>query len=1175
MINYTNSALFKQDGIHKQLNIQYSGGTITNSDLHAESFTLEESLCSEQTLKFGCCETSKLQFRVRNPYDSLKGKSLTVNMVLNKDAKNPFQIGKYKVYSDVPSADRSYRDITAYDSMYEILIADVTDWYNEILPEAKSETTLRQFRRSFIEHFGLQEETTTLVNDDMIITKNIGGDSITGKMVISAICEINGCFGNISRDGKFRYVYLPKPSSSGYKITSDMYRGSPRYEDFTVQTIGKVQIRQEDNDAGIIVGTGDNLYVIQGNFLVYGMELEDVKTVAQNLLTKINYVTYKPFSATSIGNPCVEVGDFINITTKTVTIDSYVFSRVITGIQSLSDSYESKGTEYVEKNENSLSAEINRLKGRTNTLTRTLEETRSEVSAVEEKVQDLNNKVAGINGIFHIRYSKYSDGRAMTDMPTYDSKYVGVAFVKSGNAPSLYTDYLWYKIGSDTNGYKARGEEQYLHIKYSNDGETFLTESRIHTVDQVGFVLKTSGSVAGHSSQNRVVSDPIWVNPGETYIINASANYGNAMLVAYTDKAAKSNISSANDESGSTIEEYEYIVPSGINNIRIACNLDIQPYGYKVIKKVATGEGVGDWIGTYVDDKLADRDDFNAYTWKKYSTENEFSELKTLITQTAEEIKLSASKKYQTLDGADAQKKELEASIAVNAKNIELKVSENDINGNYIISKINLDSTTAQIKAKHIKLEGYTTINESFRVLEDGNVEASNITVENELSVSRLNVDTINNGQYQKTLMANHVIYVNATSGDDDSECENGAVFKTLQGAVNSIPKFMNGKSVNIVLQNNTTENISVSYFQSGRIYVYLSGYTLYGYFYPYLSQYVYLYGGTKDGGGEDVVGCVHPSKGVVYNNYTVSVLYNNAGGYVKNVNIYGSDTQGTYKDSSGTTKTADILAMHGANFAHVYLDKISITNAYQGFRANAGSHLHINKSSGLVSNYAFYSTSGSLITLAKNAQAGSTDSSKITGKDWAGEIRYDAETIFASGTSASTNENKADTTKVNKTAPYTSSKGNAIQYYGGSSAKWRSDNTPKVGTWGYGNHVAYWFFGDDFVNIADKEVYQVDITFTRNSGGYSAPTAHNFYVHSYESQPSTTSPSKGIQIFDDVDKSIKVATETSKTIKITNSTYINAIKKAKGICSYPPSQHKDYYSVMSGTMKVKFYYKE
>ena len=62
MIDYINSDLYNQEGVYKQLVIAYDEGEITNSDLHIESFELEESLCSEQNLKFGCCESAKVSF---------------------------------------------------------------------------------------------------------------------------------------------------------------------------------------------------------------------------------------------------------------------------------------------------------------------------------------------------------------------------------------------------------------------------------------------------------------------------------------------------------------------------------------------------------------------------------------------------------------------------------------------------------------------------------------------------------------------------------------------------------------------------------------------------------------------------------------------------------------------------------------------------------------------------------------------------------------------------------------------------------------------------------------------------------------------------------------------------------------------------------------------------------
>ena len=384
MISYVNSDLYKQDGTYKQINIQYSGGTITNSDLHAESFSLEESLCSEQILRFGSCETAKLQFRVRNPFDSLKGENITVKNILNGNTSSPFQIGKYKVFSDVPSADRSYRDITAYDAMYDILNTDVTEWYEGLFPTEEATVTLKNLRSAFASHFGLSEVSTSLVNDSMIVEKTISGENITGKMVLSAICEINGCFGNISRDGKLRYVSLVNPTSAPYVISTGMYRGSPSYEDYSVKPISKLQLRQEEGDVGVIVGSGENTYVVEGNFLVYGKEESDLTTIANNLFNAIKNVSYTPFSVTAIGNPCLEVGDLVRVNAKTATINSYVLRRTLKGIQSLSDLYESKGTELYEKNNNNIYSDVQQLKGKSNILKRDLESTKSTITDLEE-----------------------------------------------------------------------------------------------------------------------------------------------------------------------------------------------------------------------------------------------------------------------------------------------------------------------------------------------------------------------------------------------------------------------------------------------------------------------------------------------------------------------------------------------------------------------------------------------------------------------------------------------------------------------------------------------------------------------------------------------------------------------------------------------------------------------
>ncbi|MEE1071558.1 MAG: hypothetical protein U0L26_04065, partial [Cellulosilyticum sp.] len=410
MVNYEYSDLFMQDSIDKQLKIVTDDNlvTITNEDIHSENFELEENLCSESTLYFGSCEASVVKFKISNVFTPLKDKWINVTTILDNNTDAPFKIGRYKVFSDVPTADREYRDVTAYDAMYDIINADVAEWYNTILPNEDSTIRLKEFRTSFITSFGLEEEEIQLVNDDMVIQKTIEPSEISGRDVIFAICEINGCFGHITREGKFRYVYLPEyghdlypsddlyPSEDLFPVEPTAYiinaakRISCKYEDYIVNSITGLQIRQEENDIGASVGSKRNVYIIEDNFLVYGKGTKDLKVIGQNILDKISKVAYRPFEAETLGNPCIEVGDVVKLNSKYQLIESYVLNRVLKGIQALRDTFTAEGEEYLPQNLNSTEKSIIQLKGKTNILTRTIEETKSEIIDIEK---GLNTKI--------------------------------------------------------------------------------------------------------------------------------------------------------------------------------------------------------------------------------------------------------------------------------------------------------------------------------------------------------------------------------------------------------------------------------------------------------------------------------------------------------------------------------------------------------------------------------------------------------------------------------------------------------------------------------------------------------------------------------------------------------------------------------------------------------------
>lgn len=403
MVNYQYAELFKKDSIDKQLTIETDDKTtkITNVELHQEQFELTESICSESELTIGSCEAAVLKFTVSNIFLPMKDKMITVKTVIDNNTANPFQIGRYKVYSDTPTADRTKRDIVAYDALYDVINADVAEWYNTLLPDKDSVTTMKAFRDSFFGYFGIEQADAQLVNDDMKVEKTVEPEELSGATVLNCICEINGCFGHIGRDSKFHYIYLEQEIQGLYPRNNlypadDLYPREPKstrirkslyisaqYEDFLVKTIDKLQIRKEEDDIGVIVGSGTNAYVIQDNFLVYGKGSEELTGIANNIYGKIRGIIYRPFSADCKGNPCIEVGDAVHLPTKYEIIESYVLKRTLKGIQALRDNYEATGEEYRSTQVNSVHKSIIQLKGKTNVLTRTIEETNSKITDVE------------------------------------------------------------------------------------------------------------------------------------------------------------------------------------------------------------------------------------------------------------------------------------------------------------------------------------------------------------------------------------------------------------------------------------------------------------------------------------------------------------------------------------------------------------------------------------------------------------------------------------------------------------------------------------------------------------------------------------------------------------------------------------------------------------------------
>ena len=397
----------------KQMLISVDGTKIAfdNSMIESEAFEMDESLCSESELKFGSCEANSVKFTVHDSPGSIVGKNITITETVDGDTENPFQYGKYKVYSDVPSSDRSKRQITAYDAMYDIINADVKAWYSEL----SFPMTLKQFRDSFFAHLGIAQVETSLVNDSMTVNKTLvttqtddssavtEESSISGKTVVTAICEINGCFGNMNRDGKFEYVFLKAITSALYPaedlfpadnvFPSDANTESMTghyitfdYDDFQSKAITQLEIKTSEDNAGAIVGTAGNNYSITGNFLVSDKTGAELEQIANNLLPIMKQAAYTPIkSCTCVGNPCLTLGEPIRFNTTREIVETYLLQRTLTGVQSKRDSISAQGTQTHSAKVNSIRDTIESVQKRTSKLERNADHLQSTYENLEDQ----------------------------------------------------------------------------------------------------------------------------------------------------------------------------------------------------------------------------------------------------------------------------------------------------------------------------------------------------------------------------------------------------------------------------------------------------------------------------------------------------------------------------------------------------------------------------------------------------------------------------------------------------------------------------------------------------------------------------------------------------------------------------------------------------------------------
>ena len=197
--------------------------THENGGIKANTFVLQESICSEQFFIFGGCISNQVSFETGHKQfwgtdeDSYPSGRIEVYLECNKT--------KIKVFTGrIASAERtsiySTRKIVAYDYLYDLRNTDIARWYKSQIADKKKKLTQKQFRDMLFKFLGIEQVSTKLHWDDAYVPYTNNANEINAVNVIKDLCLQNDRFGWMNRDGKFEYLKLRQNSQETGETTS-------------------------------------------------------------------------------------------------------------------------------------------------------------------------------------------------------------------------------------------------------------------------------------------------------------------------------------------------------------------------------------------------------------------------------------------------------------------------------------------------------------------------------------------------------------------------------------------------------------------------------------------------------------------------------------------------------------------------------------------------------------------------------------------------------------------------------------------------------------------------------------------------------------------------------------------------------------------------------------------
>jgi uncharacterized protein YgiM (DUF1202 family) len=523
-----------------------------------------------------------------------------------------------------------------------------------------------------------------------------------------------------------------------------------------------------------------------------------------------------------------------------------------------------------------------------------------------------------------------------------------------------------------------------------------------------------------------------------------------------------------------------------------------------------------------------------------------------------------------------------------------------------------LSNSDIILRSKNILLEGLVTANGNFKILADGSIEATNANITGEinatsgkissdleveglnvsgtLTADSLNVRQLNCGDLNG--VASDVALVVDSTIDTSNVFENNGKFSSLQRAIESIPKNLNGYTVSIEVNSILYENITIKGFNGGTLYIKFNKNNC-GYIFGHNCGAELLLQGTgttsqilvsnykttgnvnmRTGGdvSYNIVQTVPTGATLLLTNFNSNgwgyTTYNGKSGWMSTNTSYMVKEE-VYETSGSSTaiQPSELLTQDGKNYAAVFrncpyvalfdlevygktgnasnyavggirgsyvdIENSKICGSENGMLASRGGRIFESNVNGKVNKIAQKAELSGMIYINDGTTINGT-----TSKDSSSQVIYSESGAVQDTTSnVGTNTN---TTTATTTVTITST--GADTYRSTMYNNYKQDNTARQGNYGWGDCNGLWLFGSKFTQLKGKTITKLTVTVNRIQGGIYGNVTATLKMHGYSTKPS------GMPTYTSGwSTSITTPINTTKTIEITDATVLNAI--SNGTC--------------------------